>query len=76
MSRPLTSLAPGEEAQISKIHAAEALYHRLTALGFRSGRPIRLLRRAAFRGPLHIRIGSTDVIIRASDARCIELVAI
>jgi len=73
MSRLLTSLATGEEAKIVALHAPEALFHRLTALGFRSGRAVRLLRRAAFDGPLHVRVGSTDVIIRARDARCIEL---
>ncbi len=73
MSRPLTSLAPGEEASIVALHAPEALFHRLTALGFRKGRQVTLLRQAAFHGPLHVRIGSTDVIIRACDAHCIEL---
>jgi ferrous iron transport protein A len=73
MKNTLTALAPGEEAAITAIHAGEALHHRLNALGFRIGRRVRLIRRAALFGPLHVRVGSTDVIIRRSDARHIEL---
>ena len=42
-------------------------------MGFRAGKRIQLMRRGAFLGPLHVRIGSTDVIIRRRDARCIEI---
>ena len=75
MKRPLTHLAPGQEARIAALHASEALQHRLAALGFRIGKQIRLVRRAAFNGPLHVRIDHTDVIIRRSDALCVELCA-
>ena len=69
----LASLPPGREASIVAVHAEEALHHRLAAMGFRAGKRIQLMRRGAFRGPLHVRIGSTDVIIRRRDARCIEI---
>ena len=71
----LSSLVPGQEATIVAIHADEALHHRLTALGFRIGKPLQLIRRGAFFGPLHVRIGSTDVIIRRRDAGTIEVAA-
>ena len=73
MSRALAHLHPGQEARIAVLHAGEALQHRLSALGFRIGKQIQLVRRAAFNGPLHVRIDSTDVIIRCADAACVEL---
>ena len=73
MSNSLASLLPGREASIIAVHAEEALHHRLAAMGFRAGKRIQLMRRGAFLGPLHVRIGSTDVIIRRRDARCIEI---
>jgi ferrous iron transport protein A len=69
----LNSLKPGESAVIDSIDADQALYQRLNALGFRSGKYLQVIRQAAFNGPLHVRIGSTDVIIRTEDARAIQL---
>lgn len=71
----LSSLEAGQEATVVAVHAEEALHHRLAALGFRIGKPLRLMRRGAFFGPLHVRIGSTDVIIRRRDASTIEVAA-
>lgn len=73
MPNSLASLPPGKEAAIVAIHAGEALHHRLAAMGFRIGKHVLLMRRGAFLGPLHVRIGSTDVIIRRRDARLIEI---
>ena len=73
MPNSLASLLPGREASIVAVHAEEALHHRLAAMGFRAGKRVQLMRRGAFLGPLHVRIGSTDVIIRRRDARCIEI---
>ncbi len=71
----LAALHPGQEATVVAVHAEEALHHRLAAMGFRAGKALRLMRRGAFLGPLHVRIGSTDVIIRRRDARQIEVSA-
>lgn len=64
----LSQLATGELADISAIEADESLFHRLSALGFRVGKPIQIIRRANFKGPLHVRLGTTDVILRIADA--------
>lgn len=64
----LASLQPGETATIVAIHAEEALHQRLMALGFRSGKQITLIRHAAFSGPLQVRIGTTDVLLRRNEA--------
>jgi len=64
----LNTLQPGESAIILSVSADETLHHRLTALGFRIGREIQLVRRGWFRGPLQVRIGTTEVIMRRDDA--------
>jgi len=69
----LASLQPGQHAVIRAIHAEEGLHQRLAALGFRVGKRIELVRRASFSGPLHVRIGSTDIILRQSEARRIQI---
>jgi ferrous iron transport protein A len=69
----LDALKPGQTAIIDRIHAEQALSQRLSALGFRAGKQLEVIRQAAFNGPLHVRIGSTDVIIRLQDAKAIHL---
>ena len=69
----LNNLNVGEEAVIQAIEAEQSLHQRLLALGFRVGKKIELIRRASFNGPLHVRIGSTDIIMRASEARLIQI---
>lgn len=63
----LTSLHPGDTATIVAIHAEEALHQRLLALGFRNGKRIELIRKASFSGPLQVRIGTTDILLRRSE---------
>ena len=74
-SSSLTSLRPGEQAIISSIRAEDGLHQRLTALGFRVGKRIELVRRASFRGPLQVRIGATEIILRQSEAHRIRVQA-
>lgn len=64
----LSELQPGQKGAISAIHSGEELFHRLAALGFRVGRPIEMVRRGHFSGPLQIRLGTTDVILRRTEA--------
>lgn len=73
MPSTLASLVTGEEAVIVAIHANEMLRNRLIALGFRLGQRVRLIRRGAFKGPLQVRIGGTDIIIRRQDAKHVEI---
>jgi len=69
----LEQLAPGEGGRVLGVEAGEALYHRLAALGVRIGECVVLLRRAPFGGPLQVRLGMTDLMLRAEDARCIRV---
>jgi ferrous iron transport protein A len=71
---PLLELAPGDDATVGAIHADTALRLRLAAMGFRIGQRIRLIRRGVLAGPLHVRLGTTDVILRRGQARQIEVV--
>ena len=71
--RTLLQLAPGERATIARVQAAPELAPRLAALGFREGSLIELIRCAPFAGPLHLRLGTTDVIMRRLDAASILL---
>jgi len=68
MQCDLNHLLDGESGSIVDIDADEALYHRLHALGFRTGRSITVLRHGILKGPLQVALGTTQVIIRRKDA--------
>ncbi|MEQ1487550.1 MAG: FeoA family protein [Methylotenera sp.] len=69
----LSQLNIGQQAIIAAIEAEESLFHRLTALGFRVGKPLSIIRRANFSGPLQVRLGTTDVILREAEAKRIQI---
>ena len=69
----LSELAPGQTAHVHGVHCQESLAHRLTALGFRAGKQVQVMRRGTLSGPLHVRLGTTDVILRRSEAAQIEV---
>jgi ferrous iron transport protein A len=69
----LAALQPGDTATIISIHAEEALHLRLLALGFRTGKRIEMIRKASFSGPLQVRIGTTDVMLRRMEAAKIKV---
>ncbi|MFA5914649.1 MAG: ferrous iron transport protein A [Burkholderiales bacterium] len=69
----LNRLDPGEYGTILELDAGDELYQRLVALGLRIGNSVRLLRRARFGGPLHVRVGTTELMLRRREAHCIRL---
>lgn len=69
----LATLKTGDTATIVSIHAEEALHQRLLALGFRTERRIELIRKASFGGPLQVRIGTTDILLRRTEAAKIRV---
>lgn len=71
--QPLSQLETGQQAVISAIEAEESLFHRLSALGFRVGKTLSIMRRASFNGPLQVRLGTTDVILRTNEASRIQI---
>lgn len=73
ISMTLSSMKPGESATIISIQTDEALHQRLLAMGFRVGKHIELIRKARFSGPLQVRIGTTDILLRRVEAEKITV---
>ena len=69
----LEQLPVGESALIEDVSGQEALRARLFALGLRVGREVAVIRRAGLGGPLHIRVGSTDIALRRKEAKLVRL---
>ncbi len=70
----LEQLPPGQRAVISEVTGDEALRARMLALGLRHGREVAVIRRARLGGPLQVRIGTTDLVVRRREARLIKLI--
>ncbi|MFM7425588.1 MAG: ferrous iron transport protein A [Elainella sp.] len=69
----LSSLKVGEAAVIDHLMAETNLHQRLLALGIRPGRQVSLLRKAWFSGPLHLRVGTTELMLRYQDAQRVHV---
>jgi ferrous iron transport protein A len=69
----LDRLAPDHCAAIAAVLATGMVGERMAALGLRAGRHVAVLRRGPFGGPLHLRIGPTELMIRRADARTVLL---
>ncbi|MBI4783130.1 MAG: ferrous iron transport protein A [Oscillatoriophycideae cyanobacterium NC_groundwater_1537_Pr4_S-0.65um_50_18] len=72
----LSSLKPGQSAQITALNVEPGVERRLYALGFRCGQEIHLLRQGWMAGPLHVRICMTEVMLRRCDADQIHVAAV
>jgi ferrous iron transport protein A len=68
----LSELSVGESARISQVQSdehGESLVSRLAAMGLVADKEVCLLRKAAFGGPLHVRVGlTTELAIRRCEA--------
>lgn len=69
----LNELQTEASGVIETIHAGLDLRRRLCGLGLRSGIRVRVVRRSPLNGPMQIRIGHTDLILRQADAANIEI---
>lgn len=69
----LASLPCGQSACIEGMTIESELHARLSALGLRRGKWVSVVRRAVLGGPLHVRVGTTDVILRRQEAARIQL---
>lgn len=58
---------------IEAIHSSQELRRRLCGLGLRSGMRVRVMRRSPLNGPMQVRVGHTDLILRRADAAHIEV---
>lgn len=73
MNLTLDHLAPDHSGAITAVNASGMAAERMAALGLIPGRRVAMLRRAPFGGPLHLRIGPTELMIRRADARAVVL---
>ena len=71
--RTLEGLRVGESARIVALNVEADLSKRFSALGLRPGNWVRVLRSASLGGPMHLRIGTTELILRRHEARSIAL---
>lgn len=72
----LSDLTTGLDARVTALRADHDFVQRLHALGLRIGRSVRVVRRGALNGPLQLRIGTTDIMLRRADAALIDTDAI
>ena len=73
--RQLADLGPGASGTVASLTADPGLRQRLEALGLRPGQPVKVLRRGWWSGPLHVRVGMTELMLRRRDAACVALAA-
>jgi ferrous iron transport protein A len=71
----LTSLHVGQVATIQSLHVEPNFQFRLNGLGFRIGKSIKIIRKAPFNGPLHLKLDNTEVMLRQHDAANIKVLA-
>jgi ferrous iron transport protein A len=73
LTNHLASLKPGQIGTIAGLKTEAGLVQRLQALGFRTGRQVKMIRVAWFNGPIHVRVGTTEVMLRRCEAREIHI---
>lgn len=71
--RTLADLLPGQTGIIADINADPELRTRIQSVGLRPGRQVAVVRRSRFGGPLQVRLGTSDLIIRPQQAAQIIL---
>lgn len=64
----LSQLRSGESGTISALVGDPDIRVRMQSIGLRVGREIAVIRRSRFGGPLQVRIGTTDLLIRPQQA--------
>ncbi|RKZ45749.1 MAG: ferrous iron transport protein A [Gammaproteobacteria bacterium] len=69
----LNLLKSGEVAKITSVTADDALKARINGLGLRIGQEVAVIRRACMGGPLQVRVGHTDILMRPEQADLINL---
>ena len=69
----LLELAEGQSGIIHKLNMDRLLIQRLNAMGLRRGKKITVLRKAQFKGPFHIMIDTTELMIREHEALLINI---
>lgn len=69
----LDQLCPAQSATVLEIDLPFELRERLAALGVKAGRRLSLVHRLGRLGPLQVRAGNTDFILRPQEAAGIRV---
>jgi len=72
-SMTLSELPTGETATIAALTGQPDIRTRMQSIGLRVGREVAVIRRSRFGGPLQVRIGTTDLLIRPQQAMQVVL---
>jgi len=64
----LAALKPAQRAVVTALDLEFPVREKLAALGVRIGRSLQVVRRVGSAGPMQVRVGHTDLILRAADA--------
>lgn len=70
---PLAQLKPQMRGTIQDIHVGKDLSRRMAGLGLRLGSTVEVIRIAPLNGPMQIRVGHTDLMLRRSEAAHISI---
>ena len=71
MKKPLTELKPGSNGVISAHLSKGAIRQRLLDLGLMPEAEIEYVRSAPLGDPIEVRVGMTNVVIRATEAETV-----
>lgn len=69
----LAELIPLQIARVCQLRVDADLGQRLAALGLRPDREIEVIRRGWLAGPIQVRVGATDFMLRQVDAQLIDV---
>ena len=69
----LDQVTVGSTVTVVDLQFDSEVHKRITAMGVRRGTQIFVIRRAVLNGPLHIRVGTTELAIRQDQAKCIKV---
>lgn len=69
----LWDISVGGTATVTSIALEELLVKRICAMGIRCGSQVTVIRRAAFNGPIQIRVNSTELVLRRDIAASITV---
>ncbi|WP_288844001.1 FeoA family protein [uncultured Deefgea sp.] len=74
--RALSQLDLNQRAVVHAISTDVDLLPRLSALGLREHSEVTVIRRGWLGGPLHLRVGNTEFMLRRADAALIQVLPI
>ena len=69
----LSDLSDGAPHFVLAVHGDPLLRERLVELGFTPGQRVEIVSRAAFGGPLHVRVRGGHLAIRRDEASCVAV---